>query len=121
MKENIGTVQYASLLFDFYGELLGESQSEVMTLYHEDNLSLAEIAEEVGTSRQAVHYTLKKAEANLEKFESKLGLLKNYNRNQELANDAVSKCQALIDSGSLTEKQIDDLKAVMDTVREISE
>ena len=121
MKENIGTVQYASLLFDFYGDMLGESQSEIMTLYHEDNLSLAEIAEELGTSRQAVHYTLKKAESTLEKYEEKLGLLKTYNRNQGLAQTAVSRCEDLINSGSLTDKQIEELKTVIDTVREISE
>ena len=121
MKENIGTVQYASLLFDFYGEMLRDSQAEVMTLYHEDNLSLAEIAQELGTSRQAVHYTLKKAEASLEKYEEKLGLLKNYLRNQEKAEAAIAGCRRLIDSGRLNEEDIEELRTVIDTVREISE
>ncbi len=38
--------------------------------YHEDNLSLTEIAEELGLSRQGVHYALKKAESSLEKYRS---------------------------------------------------
>ena len=43
-----------SLLFDFYGELLTAKKRRVMSLYHEENWSLAEIAEELGISRAAV-------------------------------------------------------------------
>lgn len=53
MKETISTVEYASLLYDFYGELLSEARKDVMNLYHEDNLSLSEIADELGMTRQA--------------------------------------------------------------------
>ena len=89
MKENISTVQYASLLYDFYGALLGDSQREVMMMYHEDNLSLSEIAEELGMTRQAVHYTLKKAESKLEEFDGKLKLVEAYEENQIKANKAI--------------------------------
>ena len=95
MKENIGTVQYASMLYDFYGAILKESQLEVMTMYHEDNLSLSEIAEELGMTRQAVHYTLKKAEAKLEEFDSKLGLVDNYMTNQKRAEAAITELRSL--------------------------
>ena len=88
MNETIDKVQYASLLYDFYAELLNESQREVMALYHEDNLSLSEIAEELGQSRQAVHYTLKKAEAALRTYEQKLGLIESYENNRKLAVEA---------------------------------
>jgi uncharacterized protein len=81
MIENVSTIEYASLLYDFYGALLDENKKEVMSLYHEDNLSLKEIAEELGQTRQGVHYTLKKAEATLEKYEEKLGLVQKYLRN----------------------------------------
>ena len=102
MKENIGTVQYASLLYDFYGALLKEGQLEVMTMYHEDNLSLSEIAEELGMTRQAVHYTLKKAEAKLEEYDEKLGLVETYRNNQKRADEIV---QALKDLG-IEEKKL---------------
>ena len=85
MREDISTVEYASLLYDFYGALLSDSQNEVMALYHEDNLSLSEIAADLGTTRQAVHYTLKKAEHALKDYEDKLGLVAAYKKNQELA------------------------------------
>ena len=51
-----------SLLYDFYGELLTQRQKEVIELYNEENLSLAEIAEEFGISRQGVHDALHKAQ-----------------------------------------------------------
>ena len=85
---DIANIERQSLLFDFYGALLNESQNEVMALYHEDNLSLSEIAEDLGMSRQAVHYTLKKAEKALNGYEAKLGLVAEYHRNQELAERA---------------------------------
>jgi predicted DNA-binding protein YlxM (UPF0122 family) len=76
------------MLYDFYGGLLSTDQSEVMALYHEDNLSLSEIADEMGMTRQAVHYKLKKAENALRSYEEKLGLLAAYERNQKLAAKA---------------------------------
>lgn len=77
-EDKLSEVERQSLLFDFYGSLLTEGQNEVMALYHEDNLSLSEIAEQLGTTRQAVHYTLKKAEAALGEYEEKLSLIEQY-------------------------------------------
>ncbi len=88
MKEELGKVEYVSMLYDFYGALLSDSRSEVMALYHEDNLSLSEIAAELGMTRQAVHYTLKKAEQALAAYEDKLGLLSSYLDNQKLVRQA---------------------------------
>ena len=84
----IANIELQSLMFDFYGALLNENQNEVMALYHEDNLSLSEIAEDLGMSRQAVHYTLKKAEKALNGYEARLGLVAEYHRNQKLAERA---------------------------------
>jgi predicted DNA-binding protein YlxM (UPF0122 family) len=64
-----------SLLADFYGELLSERQAEVFRYYYEDNLSLTEIAELLGVSKQAVSGMLKKTRDSLERFESELGLI----------------------------------------------
>ncbi len=59
----------ASLLFDFYGQLLSERQRQVMELYYEENLSLGEIAEEFNISRQGVYDALKTAQKSLERYE----------------------------------------------------
>jgi len=114
MREDIDRVEYASMLYDFYGGLLSEAKNEVMAMYHEDNLSLSEIAEELGTSRQAVHYTLKKAEKALEEFEAKLGLIASYERNQKLASEALG----IIDRNFNGGRDTDRLK---DLIRRLSE
>lgn len=64
-----------SLLFDFYGGLLTEKQSRVMSLYYDENYSIIEIAEEMGVSKQAVHENLRKSEKILSEYEDKLGLV----------------------------------------------
>ena len=55
----------ASLLYDFYGNLLTERKRQVMELYHEENLSLSEIASEFGISRAAVYMILSNQPKNL--------------------------------------------------------
>ena len=62
-----------TLLFDYYGDLLSEKQKNHFDLYYNQDLSLAEIAEETGISRQGVHDALSKAEQALLDFEAKLG------------------------------------------------
>ena len=114
MKDDIERVEYASMLYDFYGALLNESQNEVMALYHEDNLSLSEIAEDLGQSRQAVHYTLRKAEKALESYEEKLGLVASYKENQELA----AKAYKIIDSAGIVEPYADKLKKIIGEITE---
>ena len=78
----VDDITKASLLYDFYGALLTEKQRQVMALYHEENLSLSEIGQEFGISRQAVHYTLKKAEQALEEYEDKLKLMDKFLKTQ---------------------------------------
>jgi len=62
-------------LLDFYGALLTERQRTLLSLHCEEDLSLAEIAEQEGISRQGVHDTLHRAEAQLYALEEKLGML----------------------------------------------
>ena len=61
-------------LLDFYGELLSERKRSVMDMYYNEDLSLAEIANELGISRQGVRDIIKKSEDELFFFEEKLGL-----------------------------------------------
>lgn len=116
MPGDIENIEYQSMLFDFYGSLLNDSQNEVMALYHEDNLSLSEIAEDLGMSRQAVHYTLKKAEKALSSYEEKLGLVAEYQRNQELA----SKARQIIERSqtSIGKENAGRLLAIIDKIAE---
>lgn len=67
-----------ALLFDFYGELLSERQKEVYQFYVFDNLSLSEIAREVGMSRQGVHDLVRRSKTMLEEYEQKLHLVEKF-------------------------------------------
>jgi len=66
------------LLYDFYQDLLTEKQKQFTKLYFEDDLSLAEIAEEFAISRQAVYEHIKRSETLLIDYESKLQLLEKH-------------------------------------------
>jgi predicted DNA-binding protein YlxM (UPF0122 family) len=114
MKDDIEKVEYASMLYDFYGNLLSEARKEVMALYHEDNLSLSEIAEELGQTRQAVHYTLRKAEKALESYEEKLGLVSAYREHQELAARAIR----IIDNAGVAKGDAEKLKKIIEQITE---
>lgn len=92
----IESIAENSLLYDFYGQLLSKRQQEVMALYHEENLSLSEIAEEFGISRQAVHDTLKKAEQALNEYEAKLGLMARLMKSKEAVADIDARIDRLI-------------------------
>ena len=64
------------LLFDYYGDMLKERQRMCLDLRYNQDLSLAEIAEELGVSRQGVHDNITRAEAHLAKMEAKTGCVR---------------------------------------------
>lgn|SRR5690554_5596591 len=66
------------LFFDFYGGMLTPKQQRVFSLYYMENLSLGEIAEQEGTTRQAVHDLLQRTERILERWEEQLLLVERY-------------------------------------------
>lgn len=78
--ETIDDIARLSLLYDFYGQLLTERQRQVYELYYGENLSLGEIAEEIGISRQGVHDALRSARRTLEGYEDKLALVDRFLR-----------------------------------------
>lgn len=80
-----------SVLLDFYGELLTPKQTEALDLYYNQDLSLAEIAENMGVSRQGVRAFIKQGEAHLENFEEKLGMAKRFAEISKLVSE-LEKC-----------------------------
>lgn len=67
-----------TLLYDFYGELLTDKQKEIYELFYQNDMSLSEIAGELGISRQAVRDQLKRTERILSDYELKLGLVERF-------------------------------------------
>lgn len=77
MEEVFEKRLYMSKLFDTYRNMLTQKQITSMELYLNEDLSLTEIATEMGVSRQAVFDLLKRVEAQLQKYEDKLHLLQS--------------------------------------------
>lgn len=68
------------LLLSFYGAMLTERQREMLRMYYEDDLSLSEIAQVSGVSRQGAHDAVRRGEQQLEALEQKLGLRARWQR-----------------------------------------
>ena len=75
---------YISMLLEMYGQLLTKKQADIVDLYYNQNLSLAEIAENLDITRQGVRKTLVDAEEKLDDLERKLNLLSEKQRRQTL-------------------------------------
>ncbi len=100
-----------SLLLDFYKGLLTERQSEMMELYYNEDLSLSEIAENTGITRQGVRDALVKAEKVLLDAEDKLGLC-----------DRIRKLEARLKTIHILVKKWDSMDAqVVSDLSEIGE
>ena len=73
-----------TLMFDFYGQLLTEKQRDIVEMYYTDDLSLSEISEQIGISRQGVYDALKRAESILVEYETRLGLVEKFLQQRSL-------------------------------------
>ena len=71
-----------ALLYDFYGDVLTDRQKEFYDLYYNEDLSLAEIAENYGITRQGVRDVIVRAEAILTELEDKTGIVKRFHQMQ---------------------------------------
>ena len=91
----------------FYGGLLTDKQRQVLALHCEEDLSLAEIAQEVGVSRQGVHDMLNRAAQRLEDMEEKLGVAARFRRME----NGLEKCRAL-----LKEKRYEEAEGALDAL-----
>ena len=115
----IDDITQASLLYDFYGQLLPKRQRQVTELYHEENLSLSEIAEEFGISRQGVHDALRNGEKAPNEYEEKLGLVEKFQR----SSDADKRIDTIIDGviRSLQSEDGGDRKRTAEKLREVKD
>lgn len=84
MESSLEKKQRVNLLMDCYGELLTDKQKQYLSLYYEEDLSLAEIAEDLDVSRNAVYDNLKRAVHSLEDYEKKLHLLEKHQQRMNL-------------------------------------
>jgi len=79
----IEKLQEIPLLLDVYGCLLTDKQKEAVSLYYEEDCSLAEIADLHGSSRQAAHNLIERGEMQLQEYEALLHLVEANRRRQD--------------------------------------
>lgn len=99
-----------SMLFDFYGELLTDKQREYFDLHYNEDLSLAEIAEHGGISRQGVWDMIRRAEAAMMQIEEKTGLIKRFLERNAQIDELENKLSGM---GALSE----DIRARLENLK----
>ena len=83
------------LLLDCYGSLLTERQRTLLEGYYDEDLSLAELAEPLGISRQAVHDSIRRGERQLEALEAQMGIAARLRAARALFQEIESLCDSL--------------------------
>ncbi len=106
-----------SILMDFYGQLLTTKQLDALDMYYNQDLSLAEIAEEIDISRQGVRDSIKRGEKQLMDFEDKLGLAKRF---QDISKD-ISKMNEIIDTLDISKKDMDKIIKIKEISKKLSD
>ena len=113
-----------SVLLDFYGEMLTEKQREMIDFYYNDDLSLSEIADNLGITRQGVRDSIKRAETQLFEMEDKLKMVSRYN----LIQDGLEKiCEAAGRIGEYNSEMVfafeidNEVKNIIETAQNLSE
>ena len=100
------------ILFAYYGGLLNGHQREIMRLYYDCDMSLGEIAEVTGITRQGVRDVLVRSAAKLEECEEKLGFVERI-RKITVRMEESTKC------GDYNENQRAELDGILNAIKEI--
>jgi len=105
------------LLLDFYGQLLTSRQEETMNMYYNNDLSLGEIAENLGITRQGVHDNIKRSEKILLDMENKLGLIKRFRDDKMKIKSAVGYIDTI--DMALKERRYESARKDMKQIKKI--
>ena len=105
-----------AMLFDFYGDLLTDRQKEFYDLYYIEDLSLAEIAENYGISRQGVRDVIVRAEAAMTEIEDKTHIIRRYfqTRGQiEAIDQAADRLLQMVNERSYRDESLDEIGRII--------
>ena len=86
-EEKLKEIYELSILYDFYGELLGDHKKQIFEDYILNDLSLAEIADNAGISRQGVHDVVKRCTKALREYEERLHLVQKFELTKQLVEE----------------------------------
>jgi len=109
-----------SVLLDFYGSLLTDKQREVVGFYYDEDLSLAEIAEHVGITRQGVRDCIKRAEIQLLECEDKLGHVRRFTQIQQGLDEIAAQAKSLAEENRGSAHVCRRAGRIIDVAAEIS-
>lgn len=121
MNINNNDILHTSLLFDFYSGLLTDKQCQIYELYYHDDLSMQEIGDINGISKQGVNDILKRTTKKLDSFEKKLGLVAKH-LDIALKIEQLDKCVKDIEivanenNGMCSLNEIDKIKKIIDEI-----
>lgn len=108
-----------SMLFDFYGDLLTDRQKEFYDLYYNEDLSLAEIAENYSISRQGVRDVIVRAEAAMTEIEDKTHLIRRFHEMRKQLQEISAAAQQI---KSVNERcQDQDIERLADKIRSLAD
>ncbi len=109
---------FRTLLFDFYGELLTDKQKEYFDLHYNEDLSLSEIAESEGISRQGVWDIIRRAEDSLRRYESRTGLVARFSDQRRIVEQMEGKLAVLLPRLSGRERTLaEDIRRELQELR----
>ncbi len=108
-----------SMLLDFYGELLTERQRSCYDLHINEDLSLSEIAEQSGISRQGVWDNIRRAEQALREIEEKTGLVRRFTALRQGLGAAERHLAALEES--IPEEQRNAVRRIRNELKQLEE
>ena len=109
-----------AMLYDFYGDLLTDRQKEFYDLYYNEDLSLAEIAENYGITRQGVRDVIVRAEAYLTEIEDKTGLIRRFHTMQSQLREIADCIRQVTD---LNDKRLgsDELEVLASRIKSLTD
>ena len=109
-----------SVLLDHYGAMLTDKQREVIDLYYNDDLSLAEIAEQEGITRHGVRDNIKRGEAQLLEMEQKLHAARRFERLAALVSEA-DETLAAIEKDYADRRRVSSVRQVKDLRQKLAQ
>lgn len=102
-----------TILLDVYGQLLTEKQRNAIDMYYNEDLSLSEIAENMGITRQGVHKCIRTAEEYLTQLEETLGFAEKYRK----ICDICEKLTALTDDNVSGAAEKEKMKTLIEDIK----
>lgn len=115
---NVNEILEQALLYDFYGELLTDHQKDIYEQFVLEDLSLSEIAQDAGISRQGVHDLVKRCQKILEGYETKLHLVEKFLSIREKVHEIDGALDSYENQGMEPQEMVKRIRKISDTIIE---